>query len=73
MLNRLTMDVWVHITGRGYYEPIPNGYSALNGVSISDMEVSPAKNMYLTGSILATDMNSQSISVHPARKIKYNL
>ncbi len=70
IVTRLTMD-YGSLTGRGIFEPIPSTpYSSLNGVSIAEMEVSSAKNIYLAGTILATDQAINPFSASWLVKLK---
>lgn len=62
LLDRLRIATGIP-SGRAVYQPEPvRPYSAINGVTLSDMKVSSNLNFYLTGTINAEDTSSQNFS-----------
>ncbi len=69
LISRLKMIFGI-VTGRGTYSPIPdNPHTSVNGISLSQLCVSSTKNIYITGSALATDLNNQSFSAFYLAKL----
>ena len=62
ILDRVDSRNGVH-TGRHIYQPEPAAaFNSINSVSVTDMEVSPDKNVYLSGNILASDLAGENFS-----------
>ncbi len=62
VISRMKM-LFGTVTGRGTYIPAPvSPYSSLNGVGLSQMLVSPVGNVYITGTIMATNFGAQPFS-----------
>ncbi len=70
LLDRIDTRTGTH-TGRHRYEPEPqSAFSSINSVSISDLEISPVGNAYLSGNVYATNASAQNFSAMYCIKLK---
>src|SRR5688572_372555 len=61
-------------SGRGTYTPIPsNPHNSINDISLDDIKISASANLYLTGTLQATDITNQSFSASYLARFNLNL